>query len=70
MEYRNTRDATENVQLPEEANVLSSSIASESETGLIYLSRLFGFQGEDWLTEVTILEERDDRRHKPYYKNF
>ena len=61
-EYRNVMDATTEVQFPGEEFVLSSLMASE--TDLLYVLNLFGIQGGDWLTEVTILDDRDVSRQK------
>ena len=63
-EYRNIVDATKEVQFPGEEFVLSSLTASE--TDLFYMLHLFGLQGEDWLTETTILDDREARKQEPF----
>ena len=61
-EYRNIVDATKEVQFPGKEFVLSSLTASE--TDLLYVVHLFGLRSEDWLAEVTVLDDRDARKQE------
>ena len=65
--YRNIVDGTKEVQFPGEEFVLSPLTASE--TDFLYVLHLLGLQGEDWLAEVTVLDDRDARKQESLRQN-